>query len=65
VQVAACRRPPQAVSLSELSGMEGDVITMQEIFRFRKPAFGRRHGPGRFEASGIRPASSSRSWRMA
>jgi pilus assembly protein CpaF len=44
------------VSLSELSGMEGDVITMQEIFRYRQTGV----GPdgmvqGRFEATGIRP----------
>jgi pilus assembly protein CpaF len=44
------------VSLSEISGMEGDVITMQEIFRFRQTGV----GPdgmvqGRFEATGIRP----------
>ncbi|HET9398567.1 MAG TPA: CpaF family protein [Sphingomicrobium sp.] len=44
------------ISLSELSGMEGDVITMQEIFRFRQTGV----GPdgmvqGRFEATGIRP----------
>mgnify|MGYP003574933965 FL=1 len=44
------------LSLSELSGMEGEVITMQEIFRFRQTGV----GPdgivqGRFEATGIRP----------
>ena len=44
------------VSLSELSGMEGDVITMQEIFRFRQTGLSA-DGivQGRFEASGIRP----------
>ncbi|MFA5969240.1 MAG: CpaF family protein [Sphingomonas sp.] len=44
------------LSLSELTGMEGDVITMQEIFRFKMS--GRdEHGMviGRFEATGIRP----------
>ena len=44
------------MSLSELIGMEGEVVTMQEIFRFRMT--GRdEHGTvlGRFEASGIRP----------
>jgi len=44
------------MSLSELIGMEGEVVTMQEIFRFRLT--GRdEHGTvlGRFEASGIRP----------
>ena len=44
------------LSLSELSGMEGDVITMQEIFRFRQTGVSA-DGivQGRFEASGIRP----------
>ncbi|SCW85067.1 pilus assembly protein CpaF [Sphingobium faniae] len=44
------------LSLSEITGMEGEVITMQEIFRFRMT--GRdEHGAvlGRFEATGIRP----------
>ena len=44
------------MSLSELIGMEGEVVTMQEIFRFRMT--GRdEHGAvlGRFEATGIRP----------
>ena len=44
------------ISLSELTGMESDVITMQEIFRFRQTGIG---GDGqvlgRFEATGIRP----------
>jgi pilus assembly protein CpaF len=44
------------VSLSELSGMEGDVITMQEIFRFRQSGVSSDGMvQGRFEASGIRP----------
>ena len=44
------------VSLSELSGMEGDVITMQEIFRFRQTGIdGDGVVLGRFEATGIRP----------
>ena len=44
------------VSLSEITGMEGDVITMQEIFRFRQT--GRSDDGlvlGHFEATGIRP----------
>jgi pilus assembly protein CpaF len=44
------------VSLSELTGMEGEIITMQEIFRFRQTGVG---GDGqvigKFEATGIRP----------
>jgi pilus assembly protein CpaF len=44
------------VSLSEISGMEGDVITMQEIFRFRQTGISSDGMvQGRFEASGIRP----------
>jgi pilus assembly protein CpaF len=44
------------VSLSELTGMEGDVVTMQEIFHYRQTGT----SPdgqviGRFEATGIRP----------
>jgi pilus assembly protein CpaF len=44
------------ISLSELTGMEGDVITMQEIFRFRQTGVNA-DGivEGRFEATGIRP----------
>jgi pilus assembly protein CpaF len=44
------------VSVSELTGMEGDVITMQEIFRFRQTGV-TADGiiQGRFEATGIRP----------
>ncbi|MDP9423501.1 MAG: CpaF family protein [Pseudomonadota bacterium] len=44
------------ISLSELSGMEGEVITMQEIFRFRQTGVGADGMvQGRFEATGIRP----------
>ena len=46
----------RVVSLQEITGMEGDVVTMQEIFRFRRSgvdADGR--VLGRFEATGIRP----------
>jgi pilus assembly protein CpaF len=46
----------RVVSISELVGMEGEVISMQEIFRFRR----RGRGPngevlGDFEATGVRP----------
>jgi len=44
------------ISLSEISGMEGDIITMQEIFRFRQTGVSAEGMvQGRFEASGIRP----------
>ncbi len=44
------------VSLHEITGMEGEVITMQEIFRFvrlKTDADGKIHGE--FRATGIRP----------
>jgi pilus assembly protein CpaF len=44
------------MSISELTGMEGDTISMQEIFRFKMT--GRGDGGevlGHFEATGIRP----------
>jgi pilus assembly protein CpaF len=44
------------ISLSELSGMEGEVITMQEIFRYRQTGVGSDGMvQGKFEATGIRP----------
>jgi len=44
------------ISLSELSGMEGDVITMQEIFRYRQTGVSADGMvQGKFEATGIRP----------
>jgi len=46
----------RVVSLSEIVGMEGDTITMQEIFRYRMT--GRNEDGtviGHFEATGIRP----------
>jgi pilus assembly protein CpaF len=44
------------VSVSELTGMEGEVITMQEIFRFRQSGVGADGVvQGKFEATGIRP----------
>jgi pilus assembly protein CpaF len=44
------------VSFYEITGMEGEVITMQEIFRFvrlKTDAEGKIHGE--FRATGIRP----------
>src|SRR3546814_3279242 len=44
------------VSVSELTGMEGDVITMQEIFRFKRTSMDAEgRVVGHYEASGIRP----------
>lgn len=44
------------VSVQEITGMEGEVVTMQEVFRFRRistDADGTVHG--QYEATGIRP----------
>src|SRR3546814_1068020 len=44
------------VSLQEITGMEGDVVSMQEVFRFRRESTdseGRIHG--RYVTTGIRP----------
>ena len=44
------------LSLAELTGMEGEVVTMQEIFRFRQTGVSPEGQVlGRFEATGIRP----------
>jgi pilus assembly protein CpaF len=50
----------KVLSLSELTGMEGDTVTMQEIFRFKLS--GRDDAGnvlGHFEATGIRPRFAS------
>ena len=51
----------KVTAVSELTGMEGDVITMQDIFLFERTGM----GPdgkvrGRFRATGIRPKCSER-----
>jgi len=44
------------VSLSEVTGMEGDVVTMQEIFVFRQTGLNADGSvAGRFQATGVRP----------
>src|SRR6478672_11728071 len=46
----------QLLAVSELTGMEGDVVTMQDIFRFRQTGVDSEGMvKGRFEATGIRP----------
>jgi pilus assembly protein CpaF len=48
--------PRKVTSITEVVGMEGDVVIMQEIFRFKQMGIdqnGRAHG--QFEASGVRP----------
>ena len=46
----------KVTSVSELTGMEGDIVTMQEIFRYRQTGVSADgQVKGRFEATGIRP----------
>jgi pilus assembly protein CpaF len=46
----------KVTSISEITGMEGDVITMQEIFRFDKLGISPEgRVVGRFVATGVRP----------
>ena len=43
-------------SISEITGMEGDVIQMQEIFKFQRTGLGPNGEiEGHFEATGVRP----------
>ena len=49
------------VSLQEITGMEGDVISMQEIFRFEQTGVGPDGAvQGRFSATGVRPRFTER-----
>ena len=50
------------VSLQEISGMEGDVITMQEIFTFKQTGISEENGAvkGYFCATGVRPKCCDR-----
>lgn len=51
----------KVVAISEITGMEGDVITMQDIFTFeRKGLTTQGMVKGNFTASGIRPHFSER-----
>jgi pilus assembly protein CpaF len=48
-------------SISEITGMEGDVITMQEIFVFEKGGVSKEGKViGRFRATGVRPKCAER-----
>jgi pilus assembly protein CpaF len=49
------------MQLSEIVGMEGDIITMQDIFIFEREGVGENDKVlGRFRASGIRPRCADR-----
>src|SRR5688572_14821176 len=51
----------KVTSISEITGMEGDIITMQEIFVFDKLGVGPDGNIiGRFRATGVRPKVSER-----
>ena len=52
--------PRKVTSISEVVGMEGDTIIMQEIFAFRQ--IGRRSPTAGRSASSSPPASAPRSW---
>jgi len=49
------------ISLSEVTGMEGDTVTMQDIFVFQQSGVdGQGHVTGQFRATGIRPRFQDR-----
>ena len=51
----------KATAITEVTGMEGDVITMQDIFLFEKQGVGvSGKVTGRFRATGIRPKCSEK-----
>jgi pilus assembly protein CpaF len=51
----------KVVNISEITGMEGQVITMQDLFVFERQGFDQdRKVRGRFRPSGIRPKFSER-----
>ena len=51
----------KVVSISEISGMESDIILMQEIFRFERTGAGPEgHVLGEFRCMGIRPRLADR-----
>jgi pilus assembly protein CpaF len=45
----------RVVSVSEITGMEGEIIQMQEIYRFVKERTDERGIHGTFQATGVRP----------
>jgi pilus assembly protein CpaF len=48
-------------SVTEVTSMEGDVISAQEIFRFRRQGVSSDGAVvGRFEATGVRPGFTER-----
>jgi pilus assembly protein CpaF len=51
----------RVVSISEVVGMEGDIVTMQELLHFRQHGLDE-HGSviGNFESTGVQPICLSR-----
>jgi pilus assembly protein CpaF len=46
----------KVLSIVELTGMEGDALCMQDLFRFRQTGIDTEgHAVGQFEACGVRP----------
>jgi pilus assembly protein CpaF len=46
----------KVVSVAEITGMEGDIICLQDLFRFSQTGVGEDgHAVGHFEACGVRP----------
>jgi pilus assembly protein CpaF len=51
----------RVVSISEITGMEGDTITMQEIFQFERKGIDKDgQVVGRFRPTGVRPRFAER-----
>jgi pilus assembly protein CpaF len=51
----------KVVSIQEITGMEGEVITMQELFAFKQTGLGPDgQVQGYFHATGVRPKFSDR-----
>jgi pilus assembly protein CpaF len=50
----------KVVSISEISGMEGDTISMHEIFRYTQTGVENNAAFGHFESLGIRPVCLER-----
>lgn len=51
----------RVTGIAEITGMEGEVITMQDIFVFDRTGLNQQGGvTGRFRATGIRPKAANR-----
>jgi len=50
----------KVMSVDEVTGMEGDVIVMQELFAYRLQGLSHEVVQGQFEYTGIRPESMKR-----